>query len=1009
MLQHRLLLWLSALALASAGALSALGLPSGIYPAVEFPRIVVVARCGDAPPDVTQSELTRPLETALATVLGVERIRSKTIRGSAELSLQFAPNADMWRALQLVESRVAEIRSQLPAQTEISVERLTTTSFPIVTYNVSGPLDPRRLRELAELVLKPAVSQVRGVGKVEILGGDEREIEVVLDPEKTAALHLSATRVAEVLKTQTERRAVGRLDQAHSAVTILASAEVLNLDDLRQIPVAVGPAGSPVVLESIAQVTEGAQDRLLAVSGPAGETVLMSISSLPGTSAPDVILAVNQVLTSLKNSLPAELLVTPVYDQASLVTESIHSVRDAIGLGILLCVGVIAVFLRNGRAGLVAALSIPLTIGMTFLAMQFLGQSLNLMSLGGLAVAIGLVIDDAIVMVEGIGRNLEHESPSIAIHNATKSLFAPLLGTTLTTVVVFLPLSWLEGMVGRFFSALAITLSAAVLISLVVAVTIIPLAAHWLLRAQARQIPAPSRLSQAYEAAAAYFLRRPIFGLILCAALLGLGGWSGRHLQSGFLPEMDEGAFVLDYFLPAGTSLSETNSAALRVEALLKAQPEVLTFSRRTGAELGPAAATLVNRGDMMVRLRPAAERSLDSEEVITALREAMARETPEVRVEFVQVLQDVLNDLSGAPRPIEIKIFGDDYGVLHDLARSARARLEDTLGLVDLYPGFEGPAPTLRFRMQRDALIRNRLSATEVATELDTALHGTVVAQFRRADKPIGIRVRYPDSTRFHAQQILQVPVITPDANLLRLLALVTPEYLATETSLTRESLRPVVILTADHEGRDLGSLATEVASRLHDMKLPPGYRLEIGGQVQSQKQTFRELFRVMAFGVVAVVLVLLLQFRRAHLAFAILASVPLSLVGAAATLWLTNVPLNASSLMGCILLVGLVVKNGILLLEQYEVQLEKNEPPANALISAGNIRLRPILMTTLATLAGLAPLAFNIGPGAEIQRPLAIAVMGGLLVSTFVSLLLLPTLVNFLARDERASEKQE
>lgn len=989
------LVWCATLTVALGGALVARRLPSGIYPEVEFPRIVVVAHAGDAPPDVTQISVTRPLEATLATVLGVERIRSKTIRGATELSLQFAPGTDMWRALQLVEARVGEVRSTLPPGAEIAVERLTTTSFPVLTFNLTGKLDTRRLRELGEFVLKPAFSRVRGVGRVEVLGGDVREVEVILDPELTAALHLGPAQIAEKLRAQTVLQAVGRLEQAHSLVTVMASGEPTGLDDLRAIPVGVGADGSPILLSAIAEIREGVEDKLLRVSGPGGDTVLLSIARLPGASTPEVVANVKAAAREVVASLPKGVELTPVYDQAELVDESIRSVRDAILIGIVLCVAVIALFLRDLRAGLAAALSIPLTLGATFLPIGILGSSLNLMSLGGLAVAIGLVIDDAIVVVEAIGRRVEQGlAPMVAAREGVRALLAALVGTTITTVVVFLPLVWLEGVVGRFFSALAVTLSTAVLISLVMAVTVVPLAAARWIRARPGAKHS-ARYADAYERVVRPFLRRPWIGLFISLGLLGLGAVAALEAPSGFLPTMDEGAFVLDYFLPAGTSLSETDTVARKIESILSATPEVRTYSRRTGAELGPVTATQVNRGDIMVRLKPSSQRHRSATEVIADVRANVAKSVPEARTEFIQVLQDVLNDLAGTPRPIEIKLFGDDYATLRTKAQEVAARIRDVPGLVDLYPGFEGQAPELRFRIDGAAAARAGTSAADVASDLDDSLHGVVASMLRRPDRPIGVRVRYPDAVRFDAERVVQLPILVGAEGVTRVSAIATPTQASSQTLLLRESLRPVVILTADHENRDLGSVVREAQKRLRGLSLPEGYRIEFGGQYEGQQATLRDLSAVMGFGLLAVLIVLLAQFRRARLAFVVLGAVPLAVVGALITLWLIQIPLNASSLMGCVLLVGLVVKNGILLLEQYERLLEEGKAVDQALIDAGRIRVRPILMTTLATVAGLAPLALGLGAGAEIQRPLAAAVIGGLVVSTAVSLVVLPSLV--------------
>jgi len=996
LLRRRALVWIAALALAASGALLATKLPSGVYPEVEFPRIVVVARGGDAPPDVAQVELARPLETALATVLGVERIRSETIRGAVEISMLFVPGTDMWRALQLVESRLGEARAALPPATDIVVERLTTTSFPVVTFNIDGDVDPRTLRDLSELVLKPAISRVPGVGRVEVLGGDVREMEVIVEPLKAAALRLTPTTIADKIRAATVLQAVGRFDDAHALVTVMTSGEPHGAADLASLPVAAGPAGAPIPLSNVATVVEGAEDRLLRVAGPRGETVLVSVSRLPGASTPDVVARVLSAVHETAASFPPGVKVTTVYDQAALVQESMHSVRDAIVIGIGLCLVVIALFLGDLRAGLVAALTVPLTLAIAFIPVRVLGQSLNLMSMGGLAVAIGLVIDDAIVVVEAIRRRLEHGADiAPATIAGVRDLMAALLGTTVTTVVVFIPLAALEGLVGRFFAALAITLTSAVLLSLLVAITVVPLAAARLMRPRKAPMKAVPWYVGRYRKAVAPLLARPWLALVATGVLLAAGVLAARGVETGFLPSMDEGAFVLDYFLPAGTSLTDTDAAARKIEAVLKQLPDVDTYSRRTGAELGPAAATQVSRGDIMVRLKPRGQRSRSVDDVIEAARADVAERVPEARVEFVQVLQDVLNDLSGTPRPIEIKLFGSDYGQLRQLAAQVAGRIHDVPGLVDLYPGFAGDASELKLRIDPARAARLGTSVAAVSRDLDDALHGVLASVIRRPDRPIGVRARYPDGVRFNEREIRELPILAGAAGLTSLAALTTFERVPVPSSLLRENLRPLVVVTADHEGRDLGSVASEVAAHLRGFQLPEGYTMEIGGQVRAQQETFTDLTRVIVFGLLAVAIVLLAQFRHPRFAAAVLASVPLAVVGALLTLASLRVPLNASSAMGCVLLVGLVVKNGILLLEQAEALWVPGTTLAAALTESGAIRVRPILMTTLATIAGLLPLALGIGAGAELQRPLAVAVIGGLLASTAVSLFLVPAFV--------------
>ena len=991
--RHASVVWLATALLVVLGVSAASQMASGIYPDVEFPRIVVVARTGGSPPDVFLTTVTRPLEQSLSTVLGVQRIRSKTIRGVSEISLQFAPETDMWRALSLVESRVAEARSALPPDTELVTEKVTTGSFPVLTFNVSGPVDPRELRETAELVVRPALSHVPGIGRIEVLGGDVREVEVILDPELTAALHLTPADVADKLRTGMGLGAVGRIDRDRQLVTVLADAQPKTLEDIRDMPIAVGPHGTAIALRSIAEVIEGAEDRLVRVGGPRGATVVISVARLPGASTPDVVASAISATQALAPSLPAGIVIEPVYDQANLVRESMASVRDAILLGIALCAVVIALFLRDIRAGLMAAISVPVTLAIVLVAMRLAGQTLNLMSLGGMAVAIGLVVDDAIVIIEAIARHRDEGASAPDAAGAGAVELAPaVIGTTLTTVVVFIPLAFLHGIIGDFFRALAFTVTAAVVVSLGVALVLVPLAAGFALSSQRRA--ESSRLSAWYGRVVLSLGRHPWRAAGAIAVVLVVGGVLAPHLGRGFLPAMDEGAFVLDYFLPAGTSPRTTEQFARGLEAELARTPEVTTFSRRTGSELGPAAATLLSRGDIMVRLAERSRRGRSSEAIIADLRARIAADFPEIRIEFVQVLQDVLNDLSGNPRPIEVKVFGPDYEQLHAIAATLAPSLAKVDGLVDLYAGRERDAPELRFVVRRDDAARLGVSPDDVQTQLSAALLGTRVGQVRRFDRLVGVRLRYPDPVRFDAASVLGLPLASRRPGTTSFAAVSDTSTSATPSSLLHEGLQPLVDLTADHENADLGKIADQVDAIVAKTPLPKGYRIVLGGQIEAERATMRQIAGVGAVALLLVLTVLAGQFRRFQLVLVVLASVPVAIVGAIIALLVTGTPLNASSLMGCVLLVGLVVKNGVLLLEEAEKGRDRGLLALAAVVHASERRFRPVLMTTVATLAGLLPLALGIGSGAELQRPLAIAVIGGLLTSTLATLGLLPAL---------------
>jgi CzcA family heavy metal efflux pump len=990
--RHASVVWLATALLLVLGLGAGSQMPSGIYPEVEFPRIIVVARSGGSPPDVFLGAVTRPLEQSLSTVLGVARIRSRTIRGATEIALQFAPDSDMWRSLQLVESRVAEARAALPADAEIVTEKVTTGSFPVLTFNVSGPVDPRELRETAELVIRPALSQVPGVGRIEVLGGDVRELEVILDPDLATALHVTSADVVDRLRTAMGLAAVGRVEQDRQLVTVLADAQPKTLEEIRDMPIAMGAHGTTIPLRSIAEVVEGAEDRLVRIGGPRGPTVVVSVARLPGASTPDVVDHAMAATKALASSMPAGVVIEPVYDQASLVSESIAGVRDAIVIGIVLCSLVIAAFLRDLRAGLMAGISVPITLASVFVLMRLAGQTLNLMSLGGMAVAIGLVVDDAIVMIEAIARHRDlGTSPVQAAAAGAVDLAPAIIGTTLTTVVVFVPLAFLHGIIGDFFRALAFTLTSAVSISLVVALVLVPLAAGFGLSSGSRGHP--SRIALVYARRVRSIGRHPRLAALALVLVVTVGGALAPRVGRGFLPAMDEGAFVLDYFLPAGTSPRATEDYARSMEEELRKTPEVVSFSRRTGAELGPATATLLSRGDIMVRLVPRGSRHRSSEEIIADLRARLRVGVPEARIEFVQVLQDVLNDLSGSPRPIEVKLLGPDYAKLHEIAAGVVPKLGKIEGLVDLYDGREGDAPELRFSVRRDDTMRLGLTPDDVQTQLTAALLGTRVGQVRRFDRLIGVRLRYPDPVRLRPERVLDLPLVTRGGTT-SFSAVTDIAPSATPSTLLHEGLQPLVDITADHEDADLGAIADQVDAVIAGAPLPQGYRIEIGGQIESQRATVRQIAGVSMVALLLVLTVLAGQFRRFRLALVVVASIPVAIVGGIGALLLTGTPLNASSLMGCVLLVGLVVKNGVLLLEEAERGTERGLEPLEAVVHASGRRFRPVAMTTIATLAGLLPLALGIGAGAELQRPLAIAVIGGLVTSTIATLGLLPAL---------------
>ncbi|HUR35358.1 MAG TPA: efflux RND transporter permease subunit [Vicinamibacterales bacterium] len=982
-------------------------LPSGIYPEAEFPRIAVIAHSGDLSPQMMTVAVTRPLEESAREVLGVRRVRSKTIRGATEISVLFNADADMQQALQLMQGRIDEARPSLPDRTDIVVERMTPTVFPILSYNLTGRMPAVDLADIAHFDLRPLLARIPGVGRVDVSASDEREVSVIVDPVKLNALKLTLDEIQSALKASNQVASVGRLPRDHRQFLVLSTSELATLDDVKRVVVTFR-GQTPVYVGDVADVREGTLDRTTLISGSGQPAAVINVSRQIGGNLVEIAGNVEQTLREAAHSLPPALRIAKVYDLATFVRDSVRSVRDAIIIGSVLAVLVLLVFLRDWRATLVAAIALPLTILGTFGILQLAGGTINLMSMGGLAIAIGLVIDDAIVIVENIHRHLDGSaSPLVAAQRGTDELVAAVIGSTLTTVVVFIPLSLLQGVVGQFFSALSLTLSAAVLLSLVYALLFIPLpAARFLKPRPGHRHEGAGWLADRYERWLGRAVRHPwlvIAGTVVVAAV---GTLLFFRLETGFLPEMDEGGYVIDYVTPAGTSLAETDAMLKRVETILQGDPDVDGFTRRTGTELG-LFATEQNSGDFVVRLKPAGERARDAEAIISEQRARFAREVPGVEIEFVQLLSDMLGDLEGNPEPVEVKLFGDDLPTLLKLAEGVTARLRTVDGLVDLV----GPRlgnPELQVHIDPTRAAKAGFTPEQITTQLAAGMLGAVATEVRRGDRLIDLRVRYPDSYRFDPAWVENFPLTTDAGAVVPLQATADVQAIEGSAQLYREDLKQMLPITGRLEDRDLGSAIAEVKAVLDAERLPVGYTYQIGGQYESQQSSFRSLLTVAALALLLVFGLLVAQFRQFSSALVIVSAAPLSLVGAFGLLLVTHTPLNVSSFMGLILLTGLIVKNGIILVDHAHVLSDRGAGWHDALVRAGGVRLRPILMTTLCTLFGLLPLALGLGPGAEMQRPLAIAVIGGLSVSTLVTLVFVPVVLSIMGPRTRSREPQ-
>ncbi len=994
------------------GMVAMLRMPSGIYPEVAFPRIVVIAQTpGLAVKDV-EVAVTRPIEEVVGIVLGVVRVRSKSVRGAAELSIDFAPETDMIQALNDVRARMAEVGAALPAGTSTITERQTPSVFPIISFVVTGGRDPSALHDYAYYDLRPRISRIPDVSYVTVQGGDIREILVELEPQALASANLSISDVSDRLGREHRLKAVGRLDRGVLQYQVLSDTQAADPLDLEDVVIAE-TNGQPIRLRDLGRVAIGHEDRTMAIRSNGKDAVALTVFRRLGGNAPAVSSALREVLADAVKSIPPGIEIHPVYDQGLLVRTAIANVRDAIVVGGLLSVVILLLFLRSLRATLIAALSIPLSLVISFVFLYLTGDTLNLMSLGGLAVAIGLIIDDTVVVIENIARHLaEGQSGDAAVDRASREISGAVIGSTLTTILVFLPLAFVRGVVGQFFQSLSLALSVALLVSMVVSLTIIPvLAARFLgRRPMPTAGPIYNLLADRYEGMLRIGLRFPWPMVILAILAIVPGVWLALHLETGFMPEMDEGAFVLDYQMPVGTSLGQTDKVMRRVEAVLLRTPDISGYIRRTGAELG-FFATEPYTGDILVSLKPPGQRR-PAKELFDVLREQLEAEVPELETEFVPLVEDQINDLAGVESPVEVKVYGPDLATLRSLAEKVGKIVEEVPGAADVNANVHLGNPDIVIRPDSVQTARVGLTVADVEAQLNAALYGQVASTVPEQDRMTKIRVRYPDRVRYDQEHLALLPISlataapAPGANghaasagvgFVMLGQLATIRTVRSPNELWRENQQPVITVTAELENRDLGSVNRDLRTKLAEMEFPRGYRWELAGSYRAAQESFLSLLFVIIVAAALVFVLLGFQFRSLTLPLLIFLAQPVSLASAVFALWITHTPLNVSSFMGAILLIGLDVKNGIILIEYIGQLTREGKPLHEALVQAGRTRFRPILMTSLCTILGLVPLAMGRGPGAQMQQPLAIAVIGGLITNMLLTRLLIP--VGYLA----------
>jgi CzcA family heavy metal efflux pump len=1014
------------LTIAALGGYLAFNIPVAVFPTTNFPRIVLAVDNGVMPIDQMMVTITRPLEEAVNSVPGLEEVRSNTSRGSAEVELFFNWNVDMFHTLQYVNAAISRVQPELPSTATIDTRRMTFASFPIMGYSLTSDTAPQtRLWEMATYEIKPRLNRLNGVASVTVQGGQQPEFHVEPDPAKLLTASITVTDILDAIKRTNLIDSPGLFEQNHQLVLGLISGQVRSPEQLAGIVVKTTSAGIPVRIGDIAAVVPEVKPVYTIVTANGKPAVLLNINRQPDSNTKEVADEAHQEVERIRASLPVGVNIRDFYDQSQLVTDSIASVRDAILIGLLLASVILVVFLHDWGTSVVAGLVIPVTILVTFVVLKVLGESFDLMTLGGLAAAVGLVIDDAIVVVENIVLHRDAGQGRLeAVRSALHEITVPLIGSTVTPVVVFLPLISITGVTGTFFRALAVTLGVSLFTSLALALTWTPTLSSYFIRRNAAESPnghegeSMERLLAAEEASLGHrfrkivefhqrWLRRALqkpwwlaaFSVLLIASSYVCYRFSGNDL----LPAMDEGDFTLDYLTPAGSSLSETNRMVLHIEQIINSVPEVESSSRRTGAELGPAAVTEANRGDILIKLKKKRSRSID--EIIEEVRGKVRRQEPAVDIEFVQILQDMIGDLQGEREPIQIKLFSDNPQEAEEWAPKIADAIKKIDGVVDVLDGVENTisGPALSFQVDPVVAARAGFTPEEVATDAAALVEGEpAVMPVISNDRVYTVRVRFPKNNRASFESVRDTVLTSSSGRTATLGALATITQVSGQTEIHRENLLRVVMVTGRTEGTDLGSAMQGVQRVVSGLHIPRSIRVVYGGTYKEEQKSFRDLVFVLALAIVLVFIVLLFEFRTFAAPVAILASALLSTSGVFVALLVTHTTFNVSSFMGMIMVVGIVAKNGILLLDADARMRATGASAREAMLQASRRRLRPIVMTALATIAGMLPLAFAIGAGSQMLQPLAIAVIGGILVSMVLSLIITPAVHFYLSHEE-------
>jgi multidrug efflux pump subunit AcrB len=1012
--RHRRSLLFVAFALALAGVYAAITLPVGLFPVTSFPRIRIEIDAGAMPARQMLVDVTEPLERVARAVPAAQDVTSTTSRGSAEIFVDFPWGYDMNQALLAVDAAFAQQLPSLPAGTSYDIIQMSpNVIMPFVSYAlISKSVPPAALKQLAQYEITPLLTGIPGVRRVGVLGGQTPEVQVAVDPNKLRAYGLTLADVSQALAQTNSIQAVGRLEDNDLLYLAINNNAFTAIASVRNMTLRTGPDGI-VRLADIARITMGSVPQWMLVDDNGKPAVTFDVYQQDSADSLTLAREVQQKLDAFMRTQPASIHIYKWYDQTQLVSSSIAALEEAILIGLVFAALVLLAFLRNWRVTLVAMMVVPLSVLITVLVLQVLGMTFNIMTLGGIAAAIGLLIDDVIVMVEHIARRAgvpQIQNPRETVLHAAREFLSPLFGSSLATTIIFVPLAFLSGITGAFFKFLSLTMASALIISFILTAFTVPLLARVIIDFDRFEDPAHGRedwLKRTHGRLLRRLFAKPLLLAPGLAVLLVIGVLAYRHVGSGFLPKMDEGGFVMDYYTAPGTSLAETNRELLEVEAILKRDPYVYTFSRRTGAGLGGDLAEAY-QGDFFVRLVDPAKRPTIWQ-VMDEINAKVTAQVPGVNIDTHQLMSDMIGDMVGRPQPVVVSLSAKDPSILGSVASRVAAAIAKVPGIEpsSVNNGVVPAGDALEIHVDPAAAAMEGLTAADVASQVNSYLYGSVATQYLGKVQDVGVRLWLdPPGRRIYRDELGNLPIRSPNGRVLRLATVARVSFVAGQPQLTRENLAQIVPVTAELNGaRSLGSTVSDVKSVLaRPGLLPQGVYYTLGGQYKQQQAAVHGMILVFSAALIAEFILLLFLYERFWLPVIIIASSLVSTGAVFLGLWVTGVELNITAMMGMVMIVGISTEMAIFLISEYQ-ELEKSMPPRQALFEAARNRLRPITMSTLAMVLALVPLGAAVsGSGDQMLQPLAIAIIAGALVQLPLVLIAMPVVVGLTRRGEGA-----